>query len=120
MWGFTLLVVKPLGEPKLSLLPEGAVSTKPAGPAYLAILEKFLNILKKHFDIVLVDAPPVLVGASAIPLSLLSDGVVFVVKAGHLSARVINEATTSLKEANINILGAVLNQVKVRDNLYKY
>lgn len=112
--------VKHLGEPNLSLLPAGRATQETVGPVYFMILEKFLNILKKHFDIVLVDAPPILDGASAIPLSLLSDGVVFVVKAGHLSARVINEATTSLKEANINILGAVLNQVKIGDNLYKY
>jgi succinoglycan biosynthesis transport protein ExoP len=105
--------VKHLGEPNLSLLPAGRATQETVGPVYFMILEKFLNILKKHFDIILVDAPPVLVGASAVPLSLLSDGVVFVVKAGHLSAKVINEATASLKEANINILGAVLNQVKI-------
>jgi succinoglycan biosynthesis transport protein ExoP len=115
-----LSFVKPLGEPNLSLLPAGTASSKPAGLVYLTILEKFLDILKKRFDIVLVDAPPVLNVAGAVALSSLSDGVVFVVKAGHLSVKAINEALTSLKEANINILGAILNQVKLRDNLYKY
>jgi uncharacterized protein involved in exopolysaccharide biosynthesis/Mrp family chromosome partitioning ATPase len=112
--------VKHLGEPNLSLLPAGVSAQETVGPVYFMVLEKFLSILKKHFDIVLVDAPPVLDGASAIPLSLLSDGVIFVVKAGHLSVKAINEAITSLREANVNILGAILNQVKVRDNLYKY
>jgi Mrp family chromosome partitioning ATPase len=76
------------------------------------ILEKFLETLKKRFDIILIDAPPVLDGASALPMSLLADGVIFVVRAGHLSVKAINEAITRLREADANILGAVLNQVK--------
>jgi polysaccharide biosynthesis transport protein len=104
--------VKPLEEPNLYLLPAGRATNETVGPVYLMILEKFLETLKRRFDIILIDAPPVLDGASALPMSLLADGVIFVVRAGHLSVKAINEAITRLREADANILGAVLNQVK--------
>jgi uncharacterized protein involved in exopolysaccharide biosynthesis/Mrp family chromosome partitioning ATPase len=110
--------VIPLQEPFLYFLPAGRATPEPLGSASLMILEKFLEILKKRFDVILIDAPPVLDVASAIPLSLLADGVIFVVKAGHLSVKAINEAVTSLKEAHVNILGAVLNQVKLENKHY--
>lgn len=62
---------------------------------------------------VLVDAPPLLDAAGVAPLSALADGVIFVVKAGHLSVKVLNEAKTGLDEAKAKIIGAILNQVKV-------
>jgi uncharacterized protein involved in exopolysaccharide biosynthesis/Mrp family chromosome partitioning ATPase len=104
--------VRPLEEPNLYLLSAGRASNETVGPVYLMILEKFLETLKKRFDIILIDTPPVLDGASALPMSLLADGIIFVVKAGHLSVKAINEAITRLREADANILGAVLNQVK--------
>lgn len=110
--GAVLSQVKPLEEPNLYLLPAGRATNETVGPVYLMILEKFLETLKKRFDIILIDAPPVLDGASALPMSLLADGVIFVVRAGHLSVKAINEAVTRLREADANILGAVLNQVK--------
>jgi Mrp family chromosome partitioning ATPase len=75
------------------------------------IIEKFLETLKKRFDIILIDTPPVLNGTSALPTSLLAEGVIFVVRAGHLSVKDINEALRRLRENDANILGAVLNQV---------
>jgi Mrp family chromosome partitioning ATPase len=52
------------------------------------------------------------------PLSSLGDGAVFVIKAGNLPFKTTNEAVTSLKDANVNIIGAVLNQVKAGKNYY--
>lgn len=108
-------------EPHLYLLSAGGPVQETLGPAYLMVIEKFLDILKKRFDVILIDAPPVLDVASSLPLSLLADGVIYVVKAGHLSSKTINEAVTFLKEAQANILGAVLNQVKLeKKGYYKY
>ncbi len=109
-------------ESNLSFLPAGRASTTIYGPIHFMLLGKFLDIIKRRFDVVLIDAPPVLASANAVALSSLADGVIFVVKSGHLSVKAINEATTSLKEANVNIVGTVLNQVKVKkgyDHYYK-
>jgi hypothetical protein len=107
-----LSFINPVNVPNLSLLPAGIASIIPNGPDYSTLLSKFLDLLKNRFDIVLVDAPPVLDVASAAPIASLADGVILVAKAGHVSFKAINNASSSLRECNAKILGAVLNQVK--------
>ncbi len=68
-----------------------------------------------------MDAPPLIDVPDAVPIASLADDVIFVIKSGGLSINAINEATSILKEANANILGAVLNQVKMsKEYYYKY
>ncbi len=104
----------------LSVLPAGSYNKITGGTYYLIIMEKLLSILKRHFDIVLLDAPPILDVPISAALSSLTDGVIFVVKSGHLSIKLINEAKNRLSEANANIIGSVLNQVKPQKNNYSH
>ena len=105
--------IKSSREGNVYVLPAGMASSKSNAQVNLTLLSKYLDILKHRFDVVLVDAPPLLDAAGAAPLSALADGVIFVVKAGHLSVKVLNEAKTGLDEAKAKIIGAILNQVKV-------
>ena len=70
--------------------------------------------MKGRFDVILVDAPPILDAASGESVSILADGVIFVIKAGHLSMKMLNEAKSRLAETNARIIGAVINQVNVK------
>ncbi len=100
---------------------EQNVFLMPAGPTgYLgqenminfALLSNILDTLKQRFDVVILDAPPVLETASLNALTSLADGVVLVVKAGDVSVKTLNQATGLLAEANAKMLGAILNQVR--------
>ncbi len=113
--------VKSLNGSNLSLLPAGIGHTRPEGPLNYALFARFLDILKQHFDVVLIDAPPLLETMGEIrPLLPLVDGVVFVIKSGHVSVKLVNEATTYLKEAKTKIIGTILNQVKIDNSYYGY
>ena len=69
----------------------------------------------------LIDAPPLLETRGEIrPLLPLVDGVVFVIKSGHVSVKLVNEATTYLKEAKTKIIGTILNQAKIDNSYYGY
>jgi hypothetical protein len=114
--------VKTLDESNLSILPAGTGNTiTPYGPLYFTLLAKFLEILKQRFDVVLVDAPPILetMGGSR-PLLSLADGVILVAKSGHVSVKHIEKATTYMRESKVKIIGTVLNQVKKGNYYYKY
>ena len=105
----------------LSILPTGSGlpgSIRLYGKVYLMILEKFLDILKQRYDLIFMDAPPLLEMGGATGLATLADGVVMVTKAGHLSVKVLNEATANLRETKANILGVILNQATMGRNLY--
>ncbi len=113
--------VKSLNGSNLSLLPAGIGHTRPEGPLNYTLLARFLDILKQHFDVVLIDAPPLLETRGEIkPLLPLVDGVVFVIKSGHVSVKLVNEATTYLKEAKTKIIGTILNQAKIDNSYYGY
>ncbi len=102
----------------LSILPAGATSTKPIGQVNIALLSKFLEILKQRFDIILLDSPPLDAAAGNATLFQLTDGVIFVIKAGHLSIKILNEAKAGIPADKL--VGAVLNQVKRKDMYYYY
>lgn len=100
-----------LKEQNLSLLPSGGVVINLNGPAYLTLFEKFLEILKRRCDIIFIDNPPLLDLPASAVLSSVGDGVIFVVKAGNLPDKKINDAVSCLHEAKSTVTGMVLNQV---------
>lgn len=79
------------------------------------MLSKFIEIFRNSYDLVLLDAPPILEAADSAALAQLADGVVFVVQSGHLSYPVLLQALQRISATNTKILGTVLNQVKTKD-----
>ncbi|MCP5003460.1 MAG: polysaccharide biosynthesis tyrosine autokinase [Planctomycetes bacterium] len=105
----------------LSLLTSGRDVLRHEGPQYFSFLAKVLDILKQRYDLVLVDAPPVLEALGSVrPLLPLADGVIFVVKSGQASIKMVDEAATLLKESGTRIVGTILNQAKNDTAYYKY
>ena len=115
-----LSYVKSVDEPNLSLLTAGMGDEYECeGLLHHAVVTEIINILRQHFDVVLVDAPPVLEAMGSVkPLASLSDGIIFVVKSGNISIRNIKDATEYLKENKSKIIGTILNQVKVGGGYY--
>jgi capsular exopolysaccharide synthesis family protein len=68
--------------------------------------------LQERYDLVIIDTPPSATLSEAIQLSPLADGVVFVVRAGKVSRRVVRHTIDRFKKVNARILGAVLNDVE--------
>ncbi len=111
--------VKLLNEPNLSLLPAGTEYKNTGHLLYYTLLSKFLTILKQHYHVVLVDAPPIRDTMNSVkPLFSLVDGVIFVIKSGQESVNHINDAANCIRESKTKIIGAVLNQVKKESGLY--
>ncbi len=72
----------------------------------------FMTGLKRDFDYLVFDSPPVNVYPDAPVLGSLVDGVVFVVYAGRTRREVVRSAKEQLQMAQANILGVVLNRRK--------
>ena len=82
--------------------------------AVTAILHK----LRARFDVVLVDAPPLLSSADAIALSARVDGVIVVVRRDTIRASVLGELKQVLAVARANTLGAVITAADVTESGY--
>jgi len=101
----------------LYLLPAGS-AYKLIGALNQILMEKIFEKLKHHFDVLLVDTPPLDAASGIESIFPLADGLVLVIKAGHLSIKVINGALNHLPQDKI--IGAVLNQAKIDPHPYYY
>jgi Mrp family chromosome partitioning ATPase len=81
------------------------------------VVDDFLADLKAHFDIVLIDCPPVLPVPDAMTLAGRVDGVVLIYKVGKTSRDMLRMAKSRLEHANARILGIVLNQIKAEEQV---
>ncbi|MFC2166822.1 GumC family protein [Acidobacteriota bacterium] len=102
----------------LWLLPSGL---HPPNPAELINSQKMIEVLdevKKDFDVVFLDAPPVLAVIDPVILASLVDAVVFVLKDGKTSRKPLIKAVSELNKAQANIIGVVFNEVKMKKKGY--
>jgi Mrp family chromosome partitioning ATPase/capsular polysaccharide biosynthesis protein len=76
-------------------------------------MPSLIDELKANFDLVLLDCPPVLLFADATILSSKVDTVVLVYQAGRTSKIALKRAKSQLDNVKANILGIVLNDVKM-------
>jgi len=83
-------------------------------------LKEFFEEIRKEYDYILVDAPPILAVSDALYISKLSDGILYVIAQDFAKKNDIKEAVQTLKRADANILGAVLTRVKLKSKSYKY
>lgn len=74
-------------------------------------LNMLLATLSKHYDAVILDAPPVLVGAEVIHYAQLVDATVFVARWGVTRKEVVLDGLSQLAASSAKIAGMVLAQV---------
>jgi capsular exopolysaccharide synthesis family protein len=108
-WREAMLRIDPHG---LYVMPAGPVSRRASdliGPGITELLDK----VGREFDLVIVDAPPLLGFAESQQLAGVVDSVILVAKAGETRGKAVANSLTALLRARANILGLVMNAVKV-------
>jgi len=86
----------------------------PPSPAEMFASSRFaalVNELKGSYDWVILDAPPAAGMTDAVLLAAQSDMVVFVARQARTDRDTLRRALDSVRTANPNIIGAVLNDV---------
>lgn len=78
----------------------------------------FIHFLRQHFNFIVIDAPPVLPVADAIPISLSADGVLFCVASNQTQKERALAAVTQLRRAKVNIIGTVLTMIESNSSSY--
>ena len=101
-----------LQEPALSVLPAGEVPDHPAELLESSSMKRLLATLKAEFDVVIIDAPPVLPVADPGILAAQADGVLLVVRAGKTQRKTVEQAHALLTQMRANVLGCVLTHME--------
>ena len=93
----------------------------PPNPSELLGSHKFktlLTKLRKEYDIIILDCPPVSAVTDALILSALADKIVIVCAYKKTPMGILEETKKALGNASEKIAGVVLNRVKDRKNIY--
>jgi capsular exopolysaccharide synthesis family protein len=106
--------------PNLSLMPSGPVPPNPAELLATPRINTIIAELSTHFDIVLIDSPPVLGFADVPVLSAICEATILVVEAGSVRRPAALSSLRRLLAANGHVVGAVLTKYNPHNGGYGY
>lgn len=93
----------------LSVLPSGTLPPNPSELLGGDRMRDTLRTLAEHFDLLILDTPPLLAAADAAVLGTRADGVLLVVRAGGTERGAAQQALQQLAAVGAHVVGAVLN-----------
>lgn len=100
-------VIYPINE-SLSVLPSGTTPPNPSELLGSNKMERFLDEMRKQYDYILLDAPPVIAVTDAQVLATLSSGVILVVESGEVPRDLAMRSKELLEKVGANIIGVTL------------
>jgi polysaccharide biosynthesis transport protein len=118
-WRDTLVSIE--GVPNLSVLPAGPPSRRAADLVGVG-LAQLLEEAAAEFDLVVLDAPPLLGFAEPLQMATAVDGVLVVARAGQTSRKAVASVLATLNRLRAKVVGIVLNEVhkELSDSYYYY
>jgi len=105
----------------LKVMPAGELPPQPLELLMSRRFEEMLAALRQHFEMIVIDAPPLEAVSDALVLAPRVSGTLLVTRASTTPYPVIRKNVERLRRAGASILGVVLNQVDyagLRKNAY--
>lgn len=79
-----------------------------------AQIQRLLARLRSHYEVIIVDTPPMAAGADAFQLGLLTGAMAIVFRAGASDKALVEAKLQSLGDVPLRILGGVLNDLSAK------
>ena len=113
-------LAQPTEQPDLAFMSCGPLPPNPAellaGPQMRQLFEE----AREHFDLLVIDGPPVMGLADAPLLASAAEGTVIVIEAGYTKRGLVAAALRRLETGGARVLGAVLTKLDVKGAGYGY
>ncbi len=106
--------------PNLDILPSGGSSKS---PTQLLSSERFTNLmheLRLRYDRVIIDTPPIATVSDAMNILPLVDGILLVIRFNMVKRKTAAVNIRRLRESNIPVFGAILNNLNTHVAGYYY
>jgi capsular exopolysaccharide synthesis family protein len=104
-------VVHSADRPELDVLPAGPPSRR-AADLLGKNLPQILEDAASRYDLIILDAPPLLGFPEPLQMAANVDGVVIVTRAGQTNRKAVSSVLATLARLRANVIGMVLNDVK--------
>jgi capsular exopolysaccharide synthesis family protein len=102
-------VIQKWGPDGLYVLPSGTLPPNPSELLGSERMHVLMNELRRHFDIIVIDTPPLLPVTDAAIAGVMADGVVLVARHSATRRDQIATAVGMLQAVDANLVGTVLN-----------
>lgn len=106
--------------PGLDIIWAGALPPNPSHALRSRRLKTLIAELKLTYDRIIIDSPPVSVGADVALVSSLADGVLLVIDSRATSRRRMQAALNQLEKSPARLFGVVINRITSRGKDYGY
>jgi succinoglycan biosynthesis transport protein ExoP len=104
-------VINAPGIDNLNILPSGKRPDNPAEFMNSPRLKEMIDAVRKEYDIVIFDCPPILPVTDGVTLGSKVDGVVMVYQVGKVGRNALKRAKSLLENAHATLVGIVLSNV---------
>ncbi|MFC1809130.1 CpsD/CapB family tyrosine-protein kinase [Candidatus Omnitrophota bacterium] len=114
LMGFASLadVVVSSGRPNCDIIFRGNAIDHPVEALDSKPMHQMLQELRKHYDYIILDAPPILPVTDACVLASQVDGMLLVIKMGKTPKATVQQSLDMLKKIDVNLIGTVLTNVE--------
>jgi capsular exopolysaccharide synthesis family protein len=104
----------------LYVMPAGSLPPNPSELLGSKAMKELYAQLRKQFDKIFFDAPPLMAVTDAALLGSMTDGVLLVARAGEAQKEVVVHLQQEMKNTQIRIAGTVLNDVNPKNTSSGY
>lgn len=102
----------------LSVLTSGPVPLDPGRLIESQKMQQLIKELIQKYDLIILDAPPVLIANDAVVLAGYVDSSILVLESKKITSPNLTQALALLNQSNIQPLGAILNKVMIESGGY--
>lgn len=104
---------------KLSVITSGDIPPNPSELLASKRMSDSIELLKKEFDYIVIDLPPVDAVTDALIVAKLTDGMVLVARQSYVDKPSLDNTLRQMRFQNINIIGFVLNYAEEEGGYYR-
>ncbi|MCB4757360.1 MAG: hypothetical protein LHV69_10100 [Elusimicrobia bacterium] len=104
-------ILKSPGIENFRFLPCGRSPLNPADVLGSPKMERFLRELRTHFDLLVLDCPPVMLFADTLLIGPKMSGMILVYQAGRTARGALKRAKDQLLNVKSNVIGVILNNL---------
>lgn len=111
-------IVYPTNHAGMDIIFSGPPAPNPSELLGQPLFKEMLSALRRQYDYILVDTPPMGSMIDAAVAGQACDGALLVVESGKANYKTAQKVKNQLEKSGCHVLGAVLNKVDLRQNRY--
>jgi capsular exopolysaccharide synthesis family protein len=113
-------VVMPTHIPKLYITPAGPIPPNPSELIETERMKNFFYEAKKHFDVIILDTPPVALVTDAIIISKYADAMIFVIRQNYTDKHALRFINSLYEQKKLPNLSLLINDIRIPQYVANY